>query len=189
MFGTLSIIISYILVILFLLWRYSDENKKWGQSVLILSTPLLIWYSLILFFSLNSMMGYPTNSTMPDDTIIYSYRIVEPTDSECGGMYFWGLPAEKIMDQTFIPRSYRLEYNKELHKQLMQKGSGKGGKILMWRLLDLKNRGAKMDLLLKGKYSAGQNAGNFEMINPAEILTKEEKIELGKQKECDGVCQ
>ena len=171
MFGIASIIISYLLITSILMWGYLGGVRS--KTTLIILVPFIIWYSAVLYLSFDSLMGYPTNSIMPNDTVIYSYRVVEPTSDNSGGMYFWGLPAEKVGDQTFIPRSYRMDYDRELHKQLMKKRKGSGNSVLVWRLSDLlKHRGTLKSILGK-RGKMGSRDGNFKIVNPENVLSKE----------------
>lgn len=159
-YGFGLIALSFCILVALVVWLLAD--KKWEFWAI--SIPFLIWYGLIVYIGSSSVLGYPTDSVMKDGTIIVSYRIVEPAPSIEGGMYFWGVPVEKITDKTSVPRSFSMPYDRELHKQLTRKKKGEGG-FLMWR------RGGKKKGGEKGNDMA-DSIGKFEVLNPSKILTK-----------------
>jgi hypothetical protein len=110
---------------------------------------------------------------LPENAIVVSYRIVEPKN-----IYFWMIedldlqpnranPMELFRDiQTKEPRAYKIEYDKELHKQLeaikKQRKRGKQGQ-LRWTKAKQGNR--ELD-----ENRPQSKRGQFEILNPSSLL-------------------
>lgn len=161
--GFSLITLSYVVLVVLGIWLLT--NREMGV-VRVFVMPFLIWYGAAIYIGSSSMLGYPTGSLMKDGTIIVSVRIVEPRQNVEGGMYFWGIPLEKMTDKTCVPRSFYLPYDPESHKQLMNKKNDKEG-VLVWRRNRVKLGRVK-------KKDGMESVGTFEILNPSKILTKEE---------------
>jgi type IV secretory pathway VirB6-like protein len=91
---------------------------------------VMIWYSIALYSAPGHFMGWSKPiSVLPENSIILAYRIVEPSKTTKGGMYFWVLDPREGKDASnpreFFklvgesePRYYCIPYDRELHKQL-----------------------------------------------------------------------
>lgn len=175
---------SYILVVSILLWFSSKGYKfKWQALVFV---PLCIWYSITLGVGLNSMLGYASESTIPDNGVIKSIHIKEPNKEYPGVMCFWVISPEDLSKPDAEPRAHKMPYDKELHKQLMKAQSKKNG-VLVWSRIRDGQRGLA-ERVLRGPGIPSEK-GKFLVLNPAELLTKEEDVQLKREKECEGVCQ
>lgn len=167
--GYIILAVSYVFVISLSLWLLARKNAGYMR---IIAVPLLIFYSVVVYATSDTVLGYPSRAVMQDSTVIVGIRIVEPNDSCEGGLYFWGVPIERILDETSIPRSYGMPYDRELHKQLMSKKKGEGQErnLMVWRT---KKQSKAAELLSSfGLQSKDYTQGKFEILNPAKILAK-----------------
>ncbi len=171
--GYFGLSVAFVLLMTLVLWVFikADVNK-WIKILLI---PFTIWYSMALWFLPQYMLGHPSALEIPDKSIVLTYKIIEPTITDPGGMYFWvidpndydisGLnPVEafRIIDRT-IPKAYKMKYDKELHKSIVKNKKTAG--VLIWT----KNKSAAGGIA--GKFN--QENGEFEVVNPGSIMRKE----------------
>ena len=124
----MSITLAFILLTSLILWFVIGSKGLWGLKA---ATILLTLYlCLSVNFSLENLVGWPSNQQPPKEFRVHWIVINEPDKrtGDKGDVYVWVTdmnPKEKEDDSFFIsfanekmykPRAYRLEYSKELHK-------------------------------------------------------------------------
>lgn len=145
------LLISYVLIVVGIIWIFASSNNMKTRLVLV---PGIIWYTLAIYFGVNGMLGYPVNFPPPEGSIINAYKVVEPSGEDKGGIYLWVTPSDKIMDKSYIPRSYRIDYREQDHRQITRE------------------RGRHQFLRFMG-YSSKESSV-FQVVNKSSVLTKEE---------------
>lgn len=94
---------------------------------------VLMYLSLCIFFSFESVKGWPTNQDLPERFVLKSVVIEEPNKRTRapGGIYLWVIPKKYVNtcppgvicikpQSTKMPRSFRVEYTKEKHEQMLE---------------------------------------------------------------------
>jgi len=166
--GTILITISYLIIVTLIIFLSKISQSK---LLLLFAIPFTIWYSIALYFSIGSLLGYPTEADIPEDTIILAYRVILPEKEKDGAIYLWSLTRDKIGDKTFLPRSFSIPYDEKLHKQLSEyeQGNKKGKKFLIWKQF---KKGSKI-MSLFGNRRDRRSFGEFKIKNPEEIMVKD----------------
>ena len=186
--GINGIIASYLITISVFFWVFKEKGSRLAVIIFI---PFCLWYSLVLIFSINSLYGYPSSQSMPEDSVVKSIHINEPSKDYAGVMCFWVIPLAEMGNGKIEPRAYKIKYDRELHNRLMRKRQegGKNG-ILVWNRKDGKSKEGLMSLkkLMGGPYYPSES-GEFKIINPMILLQKETKVEIGTESQCDGICE
>jgi len=158
----IPLVIGYILIAVLALWLVI---KTRGLDLLkFAAITIVLAYGIIIFYIFPHFLGWPITQKPPDKSQIWSYLIVEPKSPEEGSVYFWILSFKET-----IPRSYRIPYDRELHKQLLEAQK------------EQKNEPGSYLLLQRGKKSDKKDAGdgsqpidiNIKAIFPRSVLTKE----------------
>ena len=71
------------------------------------------------YFSLQGLLGWPTQTDLPVEFILLAGKVEEPAEQnkDGGAVYLWALPLdeEKIKG---MPRAYRMPYSKSLHNKV-----------------------------------------------------------------------
>ena len=72
-------------------------------------------FYVIHFFSLNTLQGWPSQSSLPEEFTLHAWQIEEPNPAQdqAGQIYLW-VQAQ----QWESPRAYALPYSNELHDRL-----------------------------------------------------------------------
>ena len=124
----MSITLAFILLTSLILWFVIGSKGLWRLKA---ATILLTLYlCLSVNFSLDNLMGWPSRQQPPKEFRVHWVVIKEPNKKtgDKGDVYVWVTdmnPKEKDDGSFFIsfanenmrkPRSYRLEYSKELHE-------------------------------------------------------------------------
>ena len=72
-------------------------------------------FYLIHFFSLNTLQGWPSQSSLPEEFTLHAWQVEEPNPAQeqAGQIYLW------VQTQEWeAPRAYALPYSNELHDRL-----------------------------------------------------------------------
>ncbi len=72
-------------------------------------------FYVIHFFSLNTLQGWPSQSSLPEEFTLHAWQIEEPNpvQDQAGRIYLW------VQAQEWeAPRAYALPYSNELHDRL-----------------------------------------------------------------------
>ena len=168
-FLILAVVVSYILI---------RPKNPLVKALLIIAT---VWYAIAVYYAPDAFMGWPRRvNELPDGSLILTYKVVEPSAGESGGMYFWLIegikktpkrlnPAEvfTIIDRK-TPRAYQIPYDRELHKklELAKKKKGKHG-LMIWK------KGQRVGMAGDGKKQ--EEEGRFKIINPVDLLPSKDE--------------
>jgi len=181
----LGLSVAYIIIVAILLYAVLKTDLYVVAKVFIIT--IVMWYGLVLFYTPPKLMGWPTIQELPYDSevMILNFLIREPIAGNSGGIYFWLIKKDEGIELSIVdqlnpknifdydeknaPRSYKIPYTRELHKELMEKrkAAGKlGGYIVLRRN---KQKAAK---------SSGKNRRSYKsefkvkIFNPQTILKK-----------------
>jgi len=137
MTSTLGIVLTFIILGSVLLYNLIYTSIHW--LVKFLSITVTIYFSLVTFFSLEDLKGWPIETILPKSFLLISVNIQEPSiQDEKGGIYLWcrDLSEYSKEDQNFSfyflkpffefkktsnkPRNYEFKYNKKFHEKLSE---------------------------------------------------------------------
>ena len=184
MFDSMTgLVVAFILLAIVTAWN-TIRTKGWlGLKIITIS--ILIWYGFVVYFTIPQIMGWPTKKDLPANSKIISVRIIEPRGTDKGAMYFWlsRKPDHKkdamnlLRPDKFLiftggiqPRSYKIPYDRELHKKLLEaqkKQRKQRGSSLMT---------GKKGVKIKGKQKGQSNSPTekpFKILNPFDTLRKD----------------
>lgn len=174
-----GLVVGFLLLAIVTGW---NVIKIQGNYLLkMVSIFVLLYYSIAVFYTIPEILGWPAGKDLPPNAKIISVRIIEPGDTK-GAMYFWLNEKpnhEKDVwnllrpDKIFIysgsiqPRSYKIEYDRELHRKLLEsikkQGKNKGSFLLTGEKgISKKKKG-------RGRF---KDDSVFKVLNPAEMLPK-----------------
>lgn len=149
--GLGGLAVTYILLVSIVCWFIIGSKGKWWLKIVI--TGLALWFGLTFTYSVNNFMGWPTIENLGETKAqIIHFQIREPSKkaNDDGAIYVWlrllptkeeprGLNIIEAMNPRIwftytdlrAPRSYKLPYTKELHKELnkMQDAKDKKGSM------------------------------------------------------------
>lgn len=171
----MSITLAFILLTSLVLWFVIGSKGLWGLKA---ATILLTLYlCLSVNFSLENLVGWPSNQQPPKEFRVHWVVIKEPNKKtgDKGDVYVWVTdmnPKEKDDGSFFIsfanenmykPRAYRLEYSKELHED-GQKALEMimGGQAVMGTNEGLQGQGEDGDGQGDGQGEGGEGDGDGE---------------------------
>lgn len=137
MTSTIGIIITFIILGSLLLYNLIYTSLHWLLKFIAIT--ITIYFSLITFFSLEDLKGWPVETALPRAFIILAVNVQEPVNHEDkGGIYLWckDLTQYSTEDNNIIfstlkpfydfkkpinkPRNYEFKYNKNLHEKLSE---------------------------------------------------------------------
>lgn len=183
MFDSISgLVVAFILLAIVTAWN-TIRTRGW-LGLKFVSIGILIWYGFVVYFTIPQIMGWPTGKDLPANSKIISVRIIEPsTDNKEGAMYFWMsqkpdhkldalnlLRPDKFLIYTgnIQPRSYKIPYDRELHKKLLEaqkKQQSQRGSTLMTGEKGVKTK--------EGGEGRSPTENPFKILNPFTFLNKD----------------
>ena len=137
-YGYIGLSIAFVIIAAIVLWF---SIRAPGQIIIkAMLIPATVWYSLVLYYTVPNLMGWPIPQTIPDNSQILAIRIMEPDPkhNHPGAIYFWAdiKPKSKSQQQSLIaqlnpnsvfsynsktqPRAYQLPYSRKLHKAIVE---------------------------------------------------------------------
>ena len=125
---------------------------------------IIVGYGVVLVYLIPALMGWPIlTKNMPDKTQIATYIVKEPRDGNRGFIYFWTILEEQD------PRSYKVDYSRELHKKLIEAGKrrGKGSRLVVDNVGKGKGKNKS-----KGNQDNSGDSINFKIIHPRATVRK-----------------
>ena len=195
MFGALiGAVVGFILLAAGLSWIII--RTKGNFSIKVVAISIFIYYGFALFYAVPNIMGWAFNSDLPPDAKIISVRIVEPNNETDGGMWFWLnekpdlkgdlhnlLDPRKLFIYTgaIQPRAYKISYDKELHRKLIEQKKRQkrnpGSSLLVGK------KGIKKDRTGIQQNNQQYDDNAFRILNPREVMAKadeedEDRIEI-----------
>ena len=127
--------LSIAFVIIASLFLYFIIGSKARLLVKVILIPIVIWFTLALYFTPGKLMGWPATVEPPDNSIILMPIIKEPRGDSKGFIDLLVIVREeskKSLIEQLKPgnvfsyndknteRLYRLPYDRELHEALME---------------------------------------------------------------------
>jgi hypothetical protein len=111
----LSLALAYaclLLVLLLLLFR-SEIRVSIKFAALALSCAFYVWH----FQALQSFVGWPAESRLPENFQLISSYTIEPNEQndQPGGIYLW---VRDLDSDDPTPRSFRLAYDRQVHQEV-----------------------------------------------------------------------
>ena len=183
--GYIGLSIAFVIISAIVLW-FSIRTP--GQIIIkAILIPATVWYSLVLYYSVPNLMGWPISQSIPDNSQVLAIRIKEPnpTHNDPGAIYFWVdiKPGSKSPKQTLQaqlnpksvfsynsktqPRAYQMPYSRELHKAIVEaqrKAEGVPGAQLRTKTGDSRQGPAGND--------GSKAALELKIINPVKSIPK-----------------
>jgi len=187
--GTAGLATAFVILSALFLWFLIKAKLR--LSIRFIIIPIIIWYGLILYETPGKLMGFPLSinviEQMPEGSVVLYIKIVEPDYKSPGCFYFYvvhpqGIQKEKSFldvinpkkifgfDDTNVPISYKLKYDRKLHEQMIKAGKTmKRGNVM--KISHGKGKGEKGD----DKEGKGRSEyrSPFKILNPHELLPKE----------------
>lgn len=124
--GTLMIPVAFAVMLALALWCVIDAKGKWWiKAGLIIIFPLI---SILIWVSLDSYKGWPTNEDPPEQFVFIWGEVVEPnkTTGDPGVIYLWLIADYSGQSYTPFeythpegePRAHKVPYSRELHENV-----------------------------------------------------------------------
>ena len=132
--GYLSIALSFVLLATMFLWFFIKGNASIYLKLIII--PVVIWYTLALYYAPDNLMGWPTPEGPPSVARVIYGIVQKPGFEREGVIYLWMISLDKeddfrkglssminpenVFDYNAknVPRAYKLPYNEKLDRQL-----------------------------------------------------------------------
>ncbi len=132
--GYFSIAFAFVLLASMFLWFFIKGNAHILLKLIVI--PVLIWYTLALYYAPNNLMGWPTPEEPPNVARVINGIVKKPVNGQGGALYLWMISLDKEIDykkklsdlvnpknvfdynSKNVPRAYRLPYDKDLDRQL-----------------------------------------------------------------------
>ena len=182
-----SIIIGFIILATLCLWLFVKKQvPTWVKALVV---PVCIWYGAAMYFAVPNIMGWPTQSDIPDKTILLAFHVVEPSHDDGNGAILifgytpfyngskisilWRInPKFTFSTQNSKARLFEIPYTRERHNKLLEASKdakGKGG-IMIYRK-GKKKKGEKQKSG-GGSQFLFDNGDALEVLNPKSLLPK-----------------
>lgn len=132
--GYNGLAVAFIIIAALHLYFIIYSKAKIVTKALII--PVVLWYSLTLFYIPGKLMGWPTSSPIPDNSRVLSMMFREPFKGRPGSIYILAVSYVEVNESNIsevlnpkhvfgyseknVPRFYRLPYKRELHKRLQE---------------------------------------------------------------------
>lgn len=178
--GWLTVSIIYIILVSLLIFLFLAPKVK--LFIKVIAIPIIIWFSIITYYSAQSFKGYPIYGDPPLGSIIVGSHIVETVEvGKEPEIYLMvlhprGYKIGEIVNPTnpfqFIyyfkegePVLYKINYSDELRKKLKEamKEKNKKGGVIIWGFTGKKGEGNELQM----------QTGGVAVLNEFEILKKE----------------
>lgn len=179
--STLAIPIAFLILAALLLWLIIDVRGKWWLKALLMI--LVVSFSITVWKSLDSYLGWPTSAALPKKAILIWIVVNEPNPKlgDPGAVYLWLKPREALPERPnnshwalFVytpnpnePRTYKLPYSRLIHKEA-QKALG----LLMGdKSVEVEFRG-RGKYGYTGSFSIGPGSVKFYELPPPKLPPK-----------------
>lgn len=146
----IGIPLTFLVLFAVVLWFIILGKGKWWLKAAIV--PVVLYFSLIIWFSLGQISGWASPNEMPDTFILHWSIVKEPSKkdtSDQGTIFIWATQVDESFQVTnqpvnpllhpftprknsAEPRSYRLPYDRDMHEKLnvMQSMITKGKTVI-----------------------------------------------------------
>lgn len=170
-------------IIIAALHLYVIVYSKVRVTIKALLIPMVLWYSLVLFYTPGKLMGWPTPQPIPDNSRVLSIMFREPFKGRPGSIYILAVShveinksnIEEVLNPKYIfgyseknvARFYRLPYERELHKRLKKgekQAKEKGGFMRI-------DKGKKVKIKKKNNWVFEEEL-RIEIVDPKVLMPK-----------------
>lgn len=167
-----------------LLWFIIGSKGKWIIKTLV--TLVCLFYSVLVWLSLHTYLGWPSKEQLPDNYVVYWAQVQEP-DPNCEGAIFVWLCELDSKNYSYEilgydnkigePRVHQIDYSKSLHKNIqnMIEDIKKGSVYIGVKKDKEKPQSFELNPLGQiGQFNFSQNSNDHYMfpLPPANILEK-----------------
>jgi len=183
--GYIGLSIAFVIIAAIVLWfSIRTPGKIIIKAILI---PATVWYSLVLYYSVPNLMGWPISRSIPGNSQVLAIHIKEPDPkhNDPGAIYFWVniKPSSKSPGKspgawfnpknvfTYAskthPRAYQLPYSRKMHKAIVEaqrKAQGIKGAQIRTKKGKLKRGNTSSDEI--------ETPLELEIINPIKQFSK-----------------
>jgi hypothetical protein len=147
--GWLLVGATYVILTSLLIFLFVTPKVKYYIKAMII--PIIIWFSIAIFYSAQSFKGYPIDTDPPIGSVIIDVHVVEPPGGNDPEIFLWVLHpsgyelGEAVNPfnpfQTFLyfksgdPISYKIEYTEERRKKIeeaLKKNKENKGSVMIW---------------------------------------------------------
>ena len=132
----IGIPLTFLVLFAVMLWFIILGKGKWWLKATIV--PVVLYFSLIIWFSLSQISGWASTNEMPSTFILHWSIIKEPSKKDShdqGAIFIWATEVDDNYQMTHQPvnpilypftpkknsaepRSYRVSYSHDLHEKL-----------------------------------------------------------------------
>ena len=132
----IGIPLTFLVLFAVVLWFIILGKGKWWLKAAIV--PVVLYFSLIIWFSLGQISGWASPNDMPDTFILHWSIVKEPSKKDVndqGTIFIWATQVDEnlqVANQSLNPllhpftprknsaepRSYRLPYDRDMHEKL-----------------------------------------------------------------------
>lgn len=107
----LPLLLSLLIVSLVVLWIAVTNRKNFLITFIVI--PLTLGSATVSYFTVDNLLGYPVQETIPDDSVYISHLTSDVA------IYVWVMPPESM-----LPRAYSIENTEENQKTMEQAQQG-----------------------------------------------------------------
>ena len=181
--GWANLAVAYLLLSGLVGLMLTLRRIPWGLKVVVVT--VVLWFGVVLLYVPEDFMGWPYPGTMPDKVIMSAFHVNEPTDKFEGAIYIWGPElrspdtgdeiTQNIMKYTpedfSAPRVYRLDYDRELHKRLIEQHKARQKGMVGIPIFEKKQRDGKKPETGNGSQDLWESRNlMFRVINPVTMM-------------------
>jgi hypothetical protein len=178
--------LSLAFVIIASLFLYFIIGSKAHVVIKAVLIPIVIWFTLVLYFTPAKLMGWPTPAEPPDGSIVLMQIVKEPVGDVDGFIDLVVVvrdESKRMLIEQLKPvnifsynaentvRIYRLTYDRDLHKKLLE-ARKKARKINGYTTYNRSSTKSKEGKSGKTKPGAHKDDSPFKVVNPADKLPK-----------------
>ena len=132
----IGIPLTFLVLFAVILWFIILGKGRWWLKAAIV--PVVLYFSLIMWFSLGQLSGWASQSEMPETFILHWSIVKEPSKKDShdqGAIYLWATQVDdehQVINQPVNPvlhpftpkknaaepRSYRIPYSRDMHEKI-----------------------------------------------------------------------
>jgi hypothetical protein len=119
--GIIGLTASFLVLVALILWLIIlSKGKFWIIKSIVITTSTL--FSIIVLISLKDFIGWPSSSKLPQEFQLHWAIIDEPDKIKNteGAIYMWVTKLDKENKNKGLPRSYKIDYTRKNHEEIMK---------------------------------------------------------------------
>ena len=176
--------LSLLILISLTIWFLALTKGHYIVKVIL--TPLVLVSTLGVWYSMESLLGWPSPQQLPEKYQLHWVVINEPSDSDEGAIYLLVSSVSRRHENVYIgghkantkePRLYKISYSRKGHEQAEElKKSLKQGKTILLSREKGKSKGKGIKGKDKGKKGDLGGEGNQDQDSPFGYLLPPPKL-------------